>query len=390
MASPLRSKTARARAQADRKGNVWEPIPGTGVSLGYSKRSGRWLARQFIDGKEKRIRLGKRADDKMPADGTRILNYAQAAEAAIEAASNIVSADLASLTVSQAFDRYRRSRDAEGRDTRDSIQRFRKWIAPTFGSSKVIELGRAELVEWRDMVARSVKPATVNRTLTIFKAMLRYALEELEVPYKGAPIYRALKPLKVEKKARERFLTPVELGQLANECEPDLQRLVLAAAYTGARFGDLARLKVSDWDSELRKACVMNSKTNQPRFVPVTRAGAAFFDSLTAGRDPNEIALQRHTGQHWGKNTYARGLKQAAEAAGLDAVNFHAIRHSYASAMKRAGVDDTIIAKALGHTSTKMVQEHYAHLAESHVDEQIRNHAPEIDIDIEKSSVTRL
>ena len=66
------------------------------------------------------------------------------------------------------------------------------------------------------------------------------------------------------------------------------------------------------------------------------------------------------------------------------------IRHSYASAMKLAGVDDTIIANALGHASTRMVQEHYGHLEQSHVDNQIAAHAPTLDVEVASSNVARL
>jgi len=56
--------------------------------------------------------------------------------------------------------------------------------------------------------------------------------------------------------------------------------------------------------------------------------------------------------------------------------------------MKRAGVDDTIIAAALGHASTRMVQEHYGHLEQSHIDDQIARHAPRLQVRIPKPAAT--
>ena len=58
--------------------------------------------------------------------------------------------------------------------------------------------------------------------------------------------------------------------------------------------------------------------------------------------------------------------------------------------MKLAGVDDTIIATALGHSSTRMVQEHYGHLEQSHIDDQIAANAPILDIEIADSNVAPL
>ncbi len=366
----------------------FESLPGTGVQIGYRAGPGTWIARWFVNGKEIQRSLKSFADDTAPPNGQKILNYSQACKKAIELSNQPVRADIEKCTVAEAFKRYTSSRDAIGKDTVDSWQRYGKWIKTDFGSRRITSLQRAELIEWRDSVARSVKPATVNRTLTIFKACLRFALEELEIPYIGSPIWKALKPLPVDSKARDRYLTPSELGHLANNCDFDLQRLVLAAAYTGARFGDLARLNVSDWDRQLRKVRIQNAKTNRPRFVPVTDQAALFFDQITgrSEKSADSPMLVRCNGARWKKNQYRSQLLKASRNAGIEPpVNFHAIRHSYAAAMKRAGVDDSIIASSLGHTSTKMVQEHYGHLSESHVDEKIRNNAIQLDVETEFS-----
>ena len=386
----LSSKAGRQRLPVRGK-PYFESLSGTGVQLGYRTGSRTWLVRWWVNGREVQRSLKAHADDKYPPDGSRILNYRQAVKAALERAGQTGNIQLEKLTVGEVFKLYAHSRDAVGKDTCDSWNRFNKWIKPDFEHVPVMKLTKADLVGWRDEVAKSVKPATVNRTLTIFKACLKYGLEELEIPFRGLPIWKALKSLKVVNKARERFLTPAELSRLANSSDPDLRELILAASFTGARFGDLAALTCGDWDRKLKKIRIQNSKTNRPRYVAVHDQAAKFFDSLTANgsRDSRERILIRVTGDHWKKNSYRRHLIAASERAKIDPpANFHIIRHSYASAMKLAGVDDTIIATALGHSSTRMVQEHYGHLEQSHVDEQIATHAPTLDVVIEESGVS--
>lgn len=387
----INTKTARLRLRKTRDGDrpVFVPVAG-GVSLGWRPSSGKWIARWFVDGREIQRSLKAWSDDDRAPNGINVLNFAQASKRALEISNQSGDVSLEAMTVGTCFERYRKSRDAIGRDTTDSLQRYRKWIEPTFKSVRVSKLRKAELVAWRDDVAREVKPATVNRTLAIFKACLRFGIEELEIPTQGMPIWRALKVLPVENKARDRFLTPDELTRLVNACDAELRPLILAASFTGARFGDIARLTVADWDPALEKIRIQNAKTNRPRFVRVSNQGAKFFESITAGRKPREVMLTRIDGDPWRKNTYRRSLIDANKNASIDPpANFHAIRHSYASAMKRAGVDDTIIASALGHASTRMVQEHYGHLDQSHVDDQIAKHAPRLGIKIPKSNVTR-
>jgi integrase len=382
MAVNLKSKTARRRLTVRSK-PYFQTIGG-GIQLGYRAGIGKWLVRWWVDGREIQRALGVYADDTSPADGSRILNFKQAEKAAQERASRKENLTLERMTVAACFKRYAKSRDAEGKDTTDSWIRYRKWIKPDFAHKPVAKLTKAELVAWRDEVARHVKPATVNRTLTIFKACLRFGIEELEIPMQGSPIWKALKPLAVDQRSRDRFLTPPELTRLANAAEKDLRSLVLAAAFTGARFGDLARMEVRDWNPDLEKIRIQNQKTNRPRFVRVHSQAVKFFNALTAGRKPGELMLTRSDGSPWRKNSYRRGLLEANRIASIDPpANFHAIRHSYASAMKRAGVDDTIIAAALGHASTRMVQEHYGHLEQSHVDDQIARHAPQLDVEFE-------
>lgn len=388
----LTSKKARLRLPKRDK-PYFVSLSGTGIQLGYRAGSGTWLVRWWVDGREIQRSLRAWADDSYSADGKRILNYRQAARAALDRVSEDTDVQLERMTVLQVFERYAKSREAAGRDTWDSWIRFNKWIAPDFEHVRVTKLTKADLTCWRDTVAKCVKPATVNRTLTIFKACLKYGLEELEIPFSGLPIWRALKPLEVPNKARDRYLTTAELTRLANSSDSDLRHLVLAASFSGARFGDLAALNCGDWDRRLRKICIRNSKTNRPRYVAVHDQAREFFDLLTdnGSKDKNEPMLLRSAGGRWKKNTYRRQLMAASNRAGIfPAANFHMIRHSYASAMKLAGVDDSIIAAALGHASTRMVQEHYGHLEQSHVDEQIATHAPVLGIQMGASNVMPL
>ena len=91
--------------------------------------------------------------------------------------------------------------------------------------------------------------------------------------------------------------------------------------------------------------------------------------------------LVRRGGEAWGPATYQRTFKAAVAAAGLDAITLHELRHSYASTMVRAGAPLIVVARALGHADTRMVDQHYAHLAPSYVADTIRSTAPDLTLD---------
>ena len=66
------------------------------------------------------------------------------------------------------------------------------------------------------------------------------------------------------------------------------------------------------------------------------------------------------------------------KVAGLENISLHELRHSYASTMVRAGAPLVVVGRALGHADTRMVDQHYAHLAPSYVAEVIRSTAPDL------------
>jgi integrase len=57
-------------------------------------------------------------------------------------------------------------------------------------------------------------------------------------------------------------------------------------------------------------------------------------------------------------------------------LNFHALRHTWASLSVMGGMPLMVVAKNLGHADTRMVERHYGHLAPSYVAEAVRKHPP--------------
>jgi integrase len=81
----------------------------------------------------------------------------------------------------------------------------------------------------------------------------------------------------------------------------------------------------------------------------------------------------RDNGKPWAKSEQQRPLIAACTAAPIDpAVNFHALRHSYASRLVMRGVPLSVVAAQLGHADTRMVEKHYGHLAPSYIADTVR------------------
>jgi integrase len=68
-------------------------------------------------------------------------------------------------------------------------------------------------------------------------------------------------------------------------------------------------------------------------------------------------------------------------------VNFHGLRHTYASRLAMKGVPLAVIAAQLGHSDTRMIEKHYGHLAPSYVADTVRAAFGSLGI-LEPSNVT--
>jgi len=68
------------------------------------------------------------------------------------------------------------------------------------------------------------------------------------------------------------------------------------------------------------------------------------------------------------RNLTARGLEKAAKRAEIGRVNFHALRHTFASILIAQGHDPVFVSRQLGHTNAAITLKVYAHLfdAEGH------------------------
>src|SRR5262249_46836255 len=177
---------------------------------------------------------------------------------------------------------------------------------------------------------------------------------------------RKLKPFRDVETARVRYLTVAEAKRLINASDSEFRPLVQGALLTGARYGELARLEVADFNPDADTVTIRRSKSGRARHIHLTEAGADFFRSVTAGRTGKERIFTRTDGSPWKPSAQARPMSEACARARV-AVVFHELRHTYASHCVMNGVPLLIVAKNLGHSDVRICERHYAHMASDHV-----------------------
>jgi integrase len=404
----LDSRARRARLKRGRQPHWMALIPRR-VHLGYQRwpedREGRWILRQYQDGKYTSMTLG-RADDAERADGELILSFEQALTAARAAANT--PRHISRLTVRQAMEAYTEAKRAAGQPVRDLISRTRVHILPVLGATVVEELTSERLRRWLATMAstpaqmrpRGTKPnyrpepktdedtrrrrVSANRVATYLKAALNFAYDEGHISNRDA-WGRRFGTFANVGAARVRFLSIAESQRLINACDADFRPLVVAALLTGARYGELSRLQVADFHPDTGTLAIQRSKTGRPRNIILSDEAAAFFRQHCAGRDG--VMFQRANGTPWPADQQQRRMREACARAKLVGVSFHILRHTWASLAAMGGVPMTVIAAVLGHSGTRTTVAHYAHLSDSHMRDAIRTGAPKYGIEPSKRVV---
>jgi integrase len=416
--SELENRTARDRLRIGKA--HWRALAPGRLSLGYRRLKkavpGHWLKRVYVGTDDRGIGHYKQnviavADDFGEADGTNILNFEQAQVRARDEKEQPGGA----LTVQEAVTAYIAFLRARGQKTDDTERRAAAHIVPRLGSRQVEKLTSAEIRSWLAELAggpalvrskrdgiRKFKIAALddpevmrrrrssaNRVLTILKAALNHAYDEGAASSVEA-WGRRVKPFRAVDAARVRYLTVAEAQRLINGSQPDFRLLVRAALETGARYSELTRLVVCDFNPDAGTLHIRQSKSGKERHIVLTEDGIAFIREVAAGLSGQTLIFRRADSSGWKASQQARPMAEANDRAKIDPpVTFHALRHTYASHCVMNGVPLMVVAQNLGHADVAMIQKHYAHLAPSHVSDAIRAGAPRYAIET-KGKVTVL
>jgi len=388
-----------------------------GVHVGYRKLSsgpGTWVVRRYLGRdangvgvytvKNLRATDGKLlvADDYSEPDGQTVLSFHQAQALALAGRTRSGLESRGPYTVRKAVDAYLEAKEAEGRDVVDARWRVNAHIHPTLGGEQCAELTAERIRKWHrglvktaprlrtkpgdDQQYRAVcddkdserrRQASANRVFTILKAALNHAFHDGMVPSDVA--WRKVKPFKGVDKARLRYLTVDDAKRLVKACDANFRPLVQGALQTGARYGQLAQLVVSDFNPDVGTVRVRTRKRDgneKEYYITLTDEGSEFFRVMCAGRAGDELIFL-NAGRDWRKSEQIRPMAEAVERAKIKPpIGFHGLRHTWASLAVMAGMPLLVVAKNLGHSDTRMVEKHYGHLAPSYVAETTRQYAP--------------
>lgn len=123
-----------------------------------------------------------------------------------------------------------------------------------------------------------------------------------------------------------------------NSSQGAFRDLLQAGLFTGCRYGELARLRARDFNTDSGTVFVSESKSGKSRYVVLTAEGQKFLSILCAGRPTGDLMLTRDGGEAWGPSNAIVHMAGTMAAARVTGGSFHSLRHTAASHMVMAGV----------------------------------------------------
>ena len=394
----LDTRAARDKLEAGMKPHWRVVIEGGHIGYYRGSRCGKWKARFRAPGTAggyAETTLGE-ADDVMDANGETILSFAQAQEKArawFQAASGVKRGG--PYTVGDALDDY--LDDFQGKSEYQTRNRIDVLIRPALGKISLAKLTASQIAKWhkdraeapamlrtaKTKTQRNVREAdtpdllrrrrsTANRDLTVLKAALNAAFRAGKVGSDAA--WRKVKPFQKVEGVRLRYLSDAESRRLVNAADADFRPMIMAALLTGARYGDLCKAKVMDFDAAAGTLFLPDGKGGR-RHVYLSDEGQTFLKQAATGKTPDAYLFTHPTGRAWRASEQARPLEDAVARAKLDKVTFHDLRRTYGARLALAGVPMAVIADAMGHKDERITRRHYAHLSPSYVAETVRRHS---------------
>jgi integrase len=300
----------------------------------------------------------------------------------------------------------------------ESMQRIH--ISPRFGETAITDVTTAHVEALATAMLKDGRaPKTVRNVLTFLHSVFEEATDRGLI--RENPVRRATRPGRRragDAKADLQFLSVEELEAVLRAIPdetvirapapsrrgragpapppppdvlgPVLRVVILTAAMTGLRQGELLGLRWRDVDWGVQRIRVRStfvrgehssegkSELSTRRSVPMTDRLAGELDSWSQRTiyhgDDDLVFAHPQTGNPLDRSKVTKRFQQACRDGGVRVIRFHDLRHTFATRLAASGQPMRTIQEFLGHADAKTTQI-YAHYAPSEREVEMINKA---------------
>jgi len=256
------------------------------------------------------------------------------------------------MTLGEALAKYVEERLQFSRSWRATERYHVATLARRIGAEKqLVEISTADVSSYVSSRQKDkVAPATINRELTILRALWGHASEVWEMQLR--PV--AWKRVKLRIPDTEIIPPTVEqIKRLVQAADPELKQIIMFAVLTGLRLNEIRTLT---WDrvNMDEGVALIDGKGGKRAWIPLSSHTISLLCSRQHDKGP----------QVFDTTNFRRRWEFTRKAAGLDSTRFHDLRHACATLLDNAGAPIQGIKQALRHgdISTSL---RYAHAERS-------------------------
>lgn len=243
-----------------------------------------------------------------------------------------------------------------------------------FGRMPVASVTSETIRSWVSLLSETLAPATVVKAHQLVAAIFDAATVEGII---GRTPCRGVKLPRVEQSELP-TVTDEQVWEIADAVQPRYRVLVLTAAYTGMRWGELAALRIDSVDflrKRLKVTHALSEVSGQLELTdPKTKASRRVVALPQFLIDELAVHVERFsggseflfTGSSGGMlrrtNFRRRVWLPAVRAVGVEGLRFHDLRHVHATLLITSGAPIVVVQHRLGHSRPSITLDRYSHL----------------------------
>jgi integrase len=299
----------------------------------------------------------------------------------------ITGESLISHSVRAFTESWLQSKATVGKSTlvfyKSAVSKFIKFLG-TRAECEMTSITREDVTAFRNQVAQTLSPQTVNHNVKCLRMFFRAAREERVISEDPSEFVKSQK--KSNTALRRPFTIP-ELQAVLSVADEEWRSIIRFGIYTGQRLGDIAMLTWRNVDLVREEIRLVTQKTNKTLILPIAAPLLAHLAISSSRTDPDgpihpiahstvlrqgrcanlsnqfadilAAAGLREKKAH--RKTSAKDVDGRSAARGASALCFHSVRHTAVSMMKDAGIPEAVVMELVGHDS-KQMSAHYTHV----------------------------
>ena len=265
-----------------------------------------------------------------------------------------------------------------------------KHIIPYFKDVPLQEITKEVLEKFRDILQEEQpetpgekrSKGTVHSVLMLINQIMKMAYQQKLVTEPAAVSFGRRK-----RKTIVRVFSSTDLPKLEHfiKANPsNANRGIYLCLYTGLRLGELCALKWEDVnlhegylhikstvqrlpidkdDSGGKTALALSppKSSSSQRLVPIPSSIIPDLKKWAQNASPGNFILTDHPNHPMEPRTMQYQYKRCLAYAGVPYLNFHTLRHTYATRCINLGIDPKTLSEILGHSDIKITMDYYFH-----------------------------